>query len=437
MAKKKRILFVTSYVPSVRPGGTSQRARTITEALLELGDTHLLLVEWTDPRSFKDRLDPAVAPLLASRTRLGDIAARDPTAWSSQLSPSLLGRVFLHAWVTTGRMIASTNTQSAQIVHAIRQQAGPQQFDMIFALQAPCALLIDGAKPRLLQRSGTAVLDWDAAEAVAIRESAAGLSQRAPATRAVLDAFNGLKLTRLEARLLGGWDAHLCASQADIPYFVGRAPGKRVTCLPNSFISPAREPEPLKPLGGSPRVVFVATMNYGPNHAGALLLLREVWPVIRHRFPDATLQLVGRGPDAQINSFDGKLGVEVIGEVESVEPYYAGCDLVVAPMTVSVGSAIKVIEALAHRRPLVAFAVSTRRHGLKDGEHVAVATSLREFCGRIIELLLDREAARAMAERGFQFVATRFSQRQVRQELVQFLAETMTPKGQAPRRRTD
>lgn len=230
--------------------------------------------------------------------------------------------------------------------------------------------------------------------------------------------WNLWKLKHHEEQLLAQWDIAMCASMLDVQYFERRQPSKPVYCLVNSFKMPLLAQAPRH---AAPTVLFVASMNYWPNNQGILMFLERIWPAVRAAVPDVRLQIVGRGPSQQLRAHDGRHGVSVVGEVAAVGPYYAAADITIAPMTFSVGSAIKILEALAYEKPLVGFEVATRRHGLVSGEHCFSANTAEDFGAKLIQLLHEPGLCRRMAAAGRAFVAERFAKANVEQALTGFL----------------
>jgi len=418
---RPKILFVTRYLPALNGGGTQQRAQTILEALAAIGDVHVFLHDFdTDPEA-PVTLDAPFRPWVKTVCRAATLG-NALGLWKSQVTPSLVAKALRLAWVTTGRLNPATPAQNKAIVDGIRAQTQIRQFDIVFARQAHCAMLVTDALGDLLSPEGTSILDWDAAEAIAIRESTRQLPFWQSPLRHFQGWWNAVKLRPLEARLLRSWDAALCASPIDVEYFKSRTSGKAVYCLANavSIPPPAAAGKDFRQ-SSAPQVVFVASLNYWPNHQGAMLFLNEIWPQVRSALPNAAVRFVGRGPAAELVACNGRDGIDVVGEVDSVAPYYGAADVAIAPMIFSVGSAIKVLEALAYRKPLVGFDVSTSRHGLKDGEHVVVARTPQAFAEKLIALLNDASERERLATKGHEYVITQFSRPRVVEGLKTFL----------------
>jgi glycosyltransferase involved in cell wall biosynthesis len=121
---------------------------------------------------------------------------------------------------------------------------------------------------------------------------------------------------------------------------------RRVVVVPNASIPTSPTPSP-----ADGPVVYVANAHYPPNVAAGRRLLEEVWPRVRRELPSARLLIAGRGTDAVFAPGDG---IDVLGEVDDVADVLALASVVVAPVDEGGGTQLKVVEALAHGRVVVA-----------------------------------------------------------------------------------
>jgi hypothetical protein len=92
----------------------------------------------------------------------------------------------------------------------------------------------------------------------------------------------------------------------------------------------------------------------------------------------------------------------VRGFVADLAPEYDRAQLVIAPVFNGGGTQIKVIDALAHGRPLVTseFAFSGFALDLRETEHLLVARDRAQWLDRCIWVLENSEASESMGERG-------------------------------------
>ncbi len=156
----------------------------------------------------------------------------------------------------------------------------------------------------------------------------------------------------------------------------------------------------------TPTLLFVGLLTYPPNVDAAQFLAGDVLPHVRQSMPGTVLRLVGlAGPEVIAM---GKLpGVEVAGPVDSVTDELAGADIAVVPVRFGGGTRVKILEAFAHRLPVVTTTIGCEGLDVDPGQHVLVADDAAAFAAACVSLLRDPDRASQLAESA----ATRFDER--------------------------
>ena len=169
-----------------------------------------------------------------------------------------------------------------------------------------------------------------------------------------------------------------------------------VVRIPLGMTLPAR---PLDPLGAAPAsLLFVGNFVHPPNLDAAVRLIRDIFPLVRERCPDLRLQIVGDRPPPQLRQL-ASAQVDVTGRVPDVTPYLDRAALVVAPLRLGGGMRVKVLEALAAGKALVASPLAAEGLDLADREQIVLARSDAEFADAIARLLADPGRRAALAAR--------------------------------------
>ena len=172
-------------------------------------------------------------------------------------------------------------------------------------------------------------------------------------------------------------DAVLAASAVEAAGVATRAGIDHVEVAPNAVPIPERVPPP----PGEDRLLFVGNLTYEPNRVAARLLAGEILPRVQQRRPNATLELVGSN-GGSLDDLAGVDGVRLLGAVPDVAPHYASADAVVVPLRHGGGTRIKVLEAFAYRRPVVATSTAVAGLDVVHDRHVVVAETSDEIAPR-------------------------------------------------------
>jgi glycosyltransferase involved in cell wall biosynthesis len=197
-----------------------------------------------------------------------------------------------------------------------------------------------------------------------------------------------------ERRVAGGADAVVVLTDVDRAGALGLAAGRPLHTIPLSFDLP---PEPLDPIGATPAsIVFVAGFRHPPNVDAARRLALRILPLVRARRRDVALYLVGDRPPPEVQALAGD-GVVVTGGVDDVTPYLDRAAVVAAPLLVGGGMRVKVMEALAAGKALVATPRAVAGLALRDGQQALVAEDDGDFAEALLRVLDDPEERRRLA----------------------------------------
>ena len=376
-----RTVMVTKFVPLPANSGGKRRSLALLTRLAALGPTVLCAFDdgTADLEGMADlgvevhsiRWDPSPQRVLSGLKHTGSVSAA--RFWDGRLRQQLLAA-------------ASTSTDLLQVE---------------YAQLAPYAKGI-GARTR--------VLDLHNVESALVRSMAA---LRSAPVRIALE-LEAKRLRRLEDAALRSFDAVAVVSETDRARLQSET--ARILVCPNGW-----DADELIPLGDEKIVAFVGLLGWGPNVDAAVWLAKEVWPAVRDRVPDAKLLLVGRDPSRRVLELRSET-IEVTGSVPDVRPYLSRARVATAPLRAAGGSRLKILEALASGRPVVA--TSTGAEGLTDlvGSGIVVADSAAATVDALVALLQDRERAGALGRAGHQAVRERYSWDTTLRPLLDFLA---------------
>jgi hypothetical protein len=124
------------------------------------------------------------------------------------------------------------------------------------------------------------------------------------------------------------------------------------------------------------------------NAKGVKDFLRFAWPAIKSAVQDAEFVVVGQVGQV-IRTSDPQ--VKIVGLVDSLEPYYRDCRVVVNPAVAGTGLKIKTVESIAYFRSIVTWPNGVDGVGPPLLDFCHVACSWHEFAQKTIELLSSED----------------------------------------------
>lgn len=195
-------------------------------------------------------------------------------------------------------------------------------------------------------------------------------------------------IRRLELGAIERCDAVAIVSQAEARAL--HSGSSKVTVVGNGvdteYFSPSEAPPE-----GETSIVFTGTMDYWPNVAGVCWFVRQVWPEIKKRRPEATFIIVGRNPVRSVRKLSRVSGVQVTGSVPDVRPYLAAAGVVVCPLKFAPGVQNKILEAMAMGRAVIASPAALSGLDVEVGKDLLQADAKVQWQEQIVQILTDQD----------------------------------------------
>lgn len=200
-------------------------------------------------------------------------------------------------------------------------------------------------------------------------------------------------------------DAIFTTSERDKKLFQKDVPEVPKFVIPNGVDLDQFQPSDISPEPNT--LVFVGMMTYVPNYDGVSYFLDEIFPRILSAIPDTKIYIVGKNPPASIRN-QANDNIVVTGFVEDVRPYIDKSTVYVVPLRMGGGTRLKIVEALAMRKPIVTTSIGCEGIDVKDRENVLIADRPKAFAKSVIELLRDRKLANRLIRNGYELVCEKY-----------------------------
>jgi polysaccharide biosynthesis protein PslH len=233
----------------------------------------------------------------------------------------------------------------------------------------------------------------------------------------------GERVRRYESRVAGDFDLHITCSELDSARLRSVAPSVRPSVVPNGVDTEYFRPTPSK--STVPSLIFVGSLNWYPNVDAVLFLLREVWPMAKERRPDLRFDIVGSAPPPSVVSLAaGFKDVQVHGFVNDVRPLMDAATVYVCPIRDGGGMKLKVLDACAMEKCVIAHPVACEGINVSPGVNVQLAESAESFVDAIDRLMDDPPARQAMGNAARSLVVEQYSFSQIGRQLCDLFEST-------------
>lgn len=385
-----RILFVAQVLPWPPDDGTKLRTGKLLEVLTEFGEVDVFALDSREP--------PSSGP--ANLRRVGT-APRPPYGLRG-------GRLL--RWVAGTLPSEFAGRDYSQARSALRRFSDPP-YDLVWFNRLETFVNLDVVEG---QRK---VLDLDVLEE---ERTATRLEKTNPAmaTRLRL-AVDLRRWRRLERSVTSRVDAALVCSDED-----RRSLGTgNVRVVPNGY--PEVTPCGRVVAGDPPTIGMVASFAYGPNLDAARYLVRHVFPLVRSQLPGAHLRLIGSHGDRTLADLAGHPGVAITGYVADLVEELSRLDVIAVPLRWGGGTRVKLLEAFAHRIPVVATPFAARGLEAVPGKHFLAADDAPGFARSLVELLVETDTRRRLTQEAHELFVAKYRWSVIRRQVKGLIEELL------------
>ena len=162
-------------------------------------------------------------------------------------------------------------------------------------------------------------------------------------------------------------------------------------------------------------VLFQANFLWLQNTEAAIDLVKNIFPLIKKKLPQAVCRIVGQEAYKKLASIKGK-SIEIIDlsndDIEGVKKAYHQATVFLAPLKGPGGTRLKILGAMAAGVPVVTTPVGIEGIDAKDGVQVLVRQSEKELAEAVVELIKNKklyqkisQAARILIEKTYTYKA--------------------------------
>jgi glycosyltransferase involved in cell wall biosynthesis len=367
-----RILYVSESIPQTASFGGELRCLHVARALRQLGD-----------------VDVAI---LNTKGKTGDLAAavqgEFPPAYVLDVKPRTNeGWIDKIRWTFDPR--SSYPFGCGVEGEPMRRFLGSlDAYDLVwfFSLRAP-----EIFPHALWKRSVVDIDDLPTTYQHAALKAASGLGERLAVRRRLFS------WRRRETLLGKRFSVLTVCSKEDKQYLEQIGIDAPIHIIQNGFEAPQNEPShsPVAP----PRLGFIGLFDYLPNRDGIDWFIRQCWPLIRQRVPQARLRLVGKDSHGLLQLSDS--AIDRLGWLTDTSEEISTWSAMVVPIRVGAGTRIKIAHGFSQKCPVVSTTFGAYGYGAVNGREMYLADSAEEFANACVRVIQDTQSAAQMADRAW------------------------------------
>ena len=221
-------------------------------------------------------------------------------------------------------------------------------------------------------------------------------------------------LREYEIRQLSVCDAIVAISSEDAADFRRLGGTRPIHVVPCGVtLAEARSDAPI-----ANNVGFIGSLDFRPNQEAVEWIVEKLWPLVIERVPQARLSIAGSGvPDWLRRRM---AGVDFRGTVDDATAFMNSMTVMIAPLFAGGGMRIKVLEAMALAKPVVATTLGAGGLDVEHGRDILIADDAESFADAVALLLRDSKTAARIGDAARETVRNRYDNDVLARGLVTF-----------------
>ena len=160
---------------------------------------------------------------------------------------------------------------------------------------------------------------------------------------------------------------------------------------------------------GRKNVLFVGGFQHPPNIDAVEYYGNEIWPLFKAACPEAETWVIGSRMPDKLKRWGESQGLQMLGFVEDLVPYYEQCKLAIAPLRYGAGVKGKVNQALSYGVPVIGSPVALEGMGLESGRDAMSAATPVAFAQAMATVYGDEQLWAILSANGRASLQGRFT----------------------------
>ena len=388
--RRLRILWISHFVPYPPHGGAFQRSYHLIKRVGAEHELHLLAMRHKRATHPGEDVGSSREALLAHCHAVHIVDASSATRGIGVLLRAAQSLV-------TGFPLSVGMFRSREMSRLVRELVTRTSFDVIHLDTISVAEHLDdiGDLPALMAHMG--------AESYMLHRR---VSTEPSALKRWFFAREAVMLERYERRMCQRAGINIVVSELDRELMARSAPQATFAVVENGV--DVDYFTPVAPSAGR-ALIFAGRLDQYASRDAILFFLRSVWPLVRSRYADAEIHILGNNPPRELEVLaSGQAGVHVHGFVPDVRPYFRNAAVSICPIRDGGGTRMKILDALALGMPIVSTTIGCEGIDVVPERDLLIADSPEQFVHQITRVFDDpalkaslARNARSLAERQY------------------------------------
>lgn len=228
------------------------------------------------------------------------------------------------------------------------------------------------------------------------------------------------RLKKYELNLINHFDAILPISNYDASIFKSSGCTKPMYIIPAGVFLEDFHPETSKIDLNA--VFHLGSLDWMPNQEAVLWFVKEIWPKVQEKCPNASFYVAGRNMPKWLPVKDIS-NIEWTGEVDDAFKFMNGKAIMVVPLKSGSGIRIKILEGMAMNKCIVTTRIGAEGIDVTNGDNILIADEPNTFSEKVVELLNDKSRILAIGHNARKLVEENYDNRKLVSNLLNYYSD--------------
>lgn len=217
-----------------------------------------------------------------------------------------------------------------------------------------------------------------------------------------------LKLKNYEIKMCPLFNNCIVVSENDKFHLCTLCALKKVSVIPNGV--DINFYKPLSINTKSNHLIWVGGMARFYSADAVDYFLDRIWPNVKQEIPEVSIDFIGKAPTKKlIKKAASDPNIKILGFVDDIRPFVQRAAVFVAPIRSGSGTKIKVLNAMAQAKTVVATNIAAEGIDATHSENIIIAENAADFSEKIIYLLKNKRKAEEIGRKARVLIEKKYS----------------------------
>ncbi len=169
------------------------------------------------------------------------------------------------------------------------------------------------------------------------------------------------------------------------------------------------------------QINYIGALDWIPNQKGIFWFIEECFPLILKEIPDIKLNIAGRNAPKWFAKKISHRNINFIGEVENANEFIQNPGPIVVPLFSGSGMRIKIIEAMAFKKTVIATSVAAEGINFDNNVNIIIENNPESFANSIIKIMQNSDLEEEIGTQAFEFARKNFDFENITANIISFI----------------